>query len=271
MLAQRRELFRVRQGVQFEREAPGEAAAQIFAQRELRRCHIAAGNEGARACAHAVVQVEQIDLIACRQILHIVHGDHIVDCDPILLRHAAARCCAQIQPVAAARSLGEAAQQVRTAAARLAPQEDEAFPERAARNIAQRLQRRAVAAGHKVVQSRRRWRRQLQEQLLHHFLYRLLLRYWAPKWRRPTSSAALAGSASNTPKKPKIWPKASNAKITATGCRPMRLPTRNGVTSVPSSVWPMPNTIHTGTTPPMLGNCIRATTVASSKPVSMPT
>ncbi len=51
----------------------------------------------------------------------------------------------------------------------------------------------------------------------------------------------------------------------------MRLPTSSGVTSVPSSVWPMANTIHTGTTAPMLGNCISAATVASTKPVSMPT
>src|SRR5487761_2449103 len=240
MLAQRRGFFRIRQGVQLEGEAPGEPAAQIGAQCELRRCGVAARDEGAGVGAHAIVQIEQPDLIVRRQLLHVVHGDQRA------LGGAEVRCAAEILRFAWARRLRQAAQQVRAAAARFAPEVDEAL------------------------QCRRWRRRQLQEQLLHH-LYRLLLRYWPPRWRRPTSRAALAGRASSTPKKPKIWPKASRAKITATGCRPMRLPTRKGVPSVASSVWPTANTIHTGTTAPMLGNCISATTVASTNPVSTPT
>src|SRR5487761_1984060 len=264
MLAQRRGFFRIRQGVQLEGEAPGEPAAQIGAQCELRRCGVAARDQGAGVGAHAIVQIEQPDLIVRRQLLHVVHGDQRAP------GGAEVRCAAEILRFAWARRLRQAAQQVRAAAARFAPEVDEALGASAAGDIAQRLQCGAVAPRDEVFQCRRGRRRELQEQLLHH-LYRLLLRYWPPRWRRPTSRAALAGRASSTPKKPKIWPKASRAKITATGCRPMRLPTRKGVPSVASSVWPTANTIHTGTTAPMLGNCISATTVASTNPVSTPT
>ncbi len=156
--------------MQLEREAPGEPAAQVGAQRELRRCGVAAGDKSAAGGTHAVVQIKQLDLIACRKILHIIHGDYMV------LRCAGARCAAEIQRLARVRGLRQAAQQVRAAAARLAPQVDEAFGAGAAGDIAQRLQRGAVAPRDEVVQRRRGRRRQLQQQLAHHLLYKLLLR-----------------------------------------------------------------------------------------------
>ena len=90
MRTQRRGFFSIRQGMQLERKAPGEPAAQVLAQRELRRRGVAAGDQGAAGCAHAVVQIEQLDLPACRQKLHIVHGDDLV------VRRAAARHAAEI-------------------------------------------------------------------------------------------------------------------------------------------------------------------------------
>ena len=65
----------------------------------------------------------------------------------------------------------------------------------------------------------------------------------------PTSSTALAGKAINTPTKPNSWPKAIKAKITAIGCRPMRSPSKRGVTYMLSTTCPTPYTTPTSATP----------------------
>jgi hypothetical protein len=64
--------------------------------------------------------------------------------------------------------------------------------------------------------------------------------------RNATSKAAAAGMATRMPTKPNNWPKAISAKMTATGCRPTRSPTSQGVTAMPSSNWPTTNTPQIG-------------------------
>ena len=51
----------------------------------------------------------------------------------------------------------------------------------------------------------------------------------------PTMITAAAGSASNTPVKPNRVPPANTAKITATGCSPMRSPSSLGCSNTLSS------------------------------------
>ena len=90
------------------------------------------------------------------------------------------------------------------------------------------------------------------------------------KYLTSTKLTALIGSASSTPKKPNNFPKNNKAKRTATGCKPIRSPTRRGVRKKPSMNWPSPYRAKTPIIAPPGPNCKRAARTAKVKPRVMP-
>src|SRR6266404_9022574 len=128
-------------------------------------------------------------------------------------------------------------EQMRASAARGSPEKNRKFSglpghlrvERAAQTV----ERLGVARGVEIGKRREILEPQIERKLRAHgrrgrALARTRL---ACAWRSHTLSAAAVGSAINTPKKPNSCAPARIAKMTATGCRPMRLPTKRGVST----------------------------------------
>ena len=85
-----------------------------------------------------------------------------------------------------------------------------------------------------------------------------------------TPITAAAGTASNAPTMPSRAAPASTAKISQTGWTPIRLPTRRGVTKLPSMNWPAANTAATTATMSQSWNWNMATTRPTHRPSAMP-
>src|SRR5680860_619749 len=90
-----------------------------------------------------------------------------------------------------------------------------------------------------------------------------------PERASPASTDA-TGSASSTPKKPNSCPPASTAKITITGWIPMRSPTSQVVSTIPSRVCPALTTTATHSTCSTSPVWNSIATAASTKPTITP-